>query len=103
MPRPQKSLVGFELRLVRAPGQWLSHQLYLQRAGNCCRDLILHREHVRHLAVIALGPEMIAILGVDKLRGHTNPAATPPHTAFQDCPDMERLRDLSDVLLLAAE
>lgn len=68
-----------------------------------CRDLILHPEHIRHLAVVAFRPEMISVGGVDKLRRHPNPAPGTPYAAFKDRTDAECFGDLADVLLLAPE
>ena len=39
-----------------------------QRLGDLARDLVLHLEHVGHLAVVALGPEREVGLRVDELR-----------------------------------
>ena len=49
-------------------GAGRSGKLHLQRGRDGLRDFVLHVEQVRHLAVVALRPEMIAVLGVDELR-----------------------------------
>jgi hypothetical protein len=41
----------------------------MQRGRDRLRDFVLQVEQVRHLPVIALRPKMIAVLGVDELRG----------------------------------
>ena len=46
-------------------------------------DLILNREDVRHFAVVALGPEMVSVGGLDQLRGDADAVTGAAHAAFQ--------------------
>ena len=46
-------------------------------------DLVLHRENVGEIAVVALGPDMIAGLGLDQLRGDPDAVAGFAHAAFE--------------------
>jgi hypothetical protein len=47
-------------------------------------DLVLHREDVGEIAIVALGPDMLAGFALDKLRGYADPIAgfgrLPPST-----------------------
>ena len=77
----------------------------LQPQGLCdgLGDFVLNGEDVGELAVVPLGPEVIAVLGVDQLRGHADAASRTTDAAFENRPDAERLGDPADVLFLAAE
>ena len=66
-------------------------------------DLILDGEHVRHLAVVALRPEVIAVGRAYELRRDADPVAGLAHTPFQDVLHIELGADLADVPLLAPE
>src|SRR5207248_3458129 len=63
---------------------------------NCDRlgDLVLHRENLSEVAVVALGPDMISGLGLNKLRGHPDAVAGFPEAAFENIPDTEFASDL---------
>ena len=50
---------------------------------NCCRNLVLHSEHLLDIAVVPFSPDMIACFRVDKLCGDANAATAATHAAFQ--------------------
>src|SRR5229473_1989862 len=53
--------------------------------GDCYRfgNLVLYREDIGEIAVVALGPDVVASLGFDQLGGHTDPIAGLTHAAFE--------------------
>src|SRR6185295_3745972 len=67
------------------------------------RDLILYREDVRGLAVVALGPEVKPIGDLDQLRGDSDAVTRPANTSFENMPDVEPPADLSEFDVLSAE
>ena len=85
--------------LVRAPGIEICRRLAYRplpfgvgddrRNGRSLRDFILHGENVGEITVVALGPDMIAGFGLDKLRGHPNAIAGFSKIAFQHVADAE--------------
>ncbi len=74
---PQQQLVGLEVlgAAARAAPVRLGVHRPAQPRGDGVGDLVLHREHVGHLAVVALRPELVAVGGVDELRGDAQPRA----------------------------
>ena len=66
------------------------------------RQFALDREHVGQLAIVHLRPQMFVVGGVDQL--HVDPHALPfpAHASFQDRPDVQRLSDFAQVVLLSA-
>lgn len=75
--RAQKKIVGVE---TVGPLALDALDLGPAQIGLYCRhhadgDLVLRREHVGQLAVVAFGPQMAAVLGVDQLAGDAH--ATP--------------------------
>ena len=69
-------------------------KLRLDRRHHGLRDLVLHREHIRQIAVVALGPEMTAGDDVVQLRGDADMVAVLAHRALDDIADAELLADL---------
>jgi len=49
-----------------------AHQRALQRRRDRACDLVLHREDAFQLAVVGVRPQMIAVAGVDQLRGEAD-------------------------------
>lgn len=64
------------------------------RAG----DLLLQHEHVVHLTVVALRPEVEAIACVNQLHGDAEPVARLSYAAFENCLHVELLADAPNVL-----
>ena len=55
----------------------------LQRLDDAVRDLVLQREDVGQVAVVAVRPQMRAVGGVDELRGDAHPVAGAADRALQ--------------------
>ena len=70
-----------------------------RRNGNRHRlgDLVLHREDVRDITVVALRPDMIAGLRLDQLRGNANAVARFSQTTFEDISHAEFAPDFLHV------
>ena len=65
------------------------------------RHLVLDREDVLEVAVVALGPEVAVGLGVDQLHGDADALARLAHAALDDVLHAELARDLLHVDRLA--
>ena len=103
VPALQIRFVGRQRRRVLASGRLADRQPRRQRLGDGSGDLVLHREHVGQLAIVALRPQVAAVGGVDQLRRDPDPIAGLAHAAFEHVRDAERLRDPPDVDVLALE
>src|SRR5437879_11972342 len=57
-------------------------QLDLQRRDDGARDVLLHGEHVFQLAIVRLGPQLVAVPRAYELRGDTHPIPAPPGPAL---------------------
>src|SRR5262249_54244878 len=99
----QKRRIGSDIRFLASCSRAAWGQRHSQRQGYRLGDLILNRENVRHLAIVALRPEVISVGGVDELRRHANAASRAPNAPFQDRLHRQRLGDPANVLLLAPE
>jgi hypothetical protein len=64
-------------------------------------DFILHIEELGHVLVEALGPEMVAALGVDELRTDAHPVAAALHGTFQHIAHAEFAADLPEIDMLS--
>ncbi len=69
---PQVVGIGFDVvgRGVRDRLLLLRQQLDLQLLDDCMRDLVLNRENVSQVSVVAVGPDMATVLAVDQLPRH---------------------------------
>ena len=74
-----------------------------QGGDNGPRDLVLDREDVLHVAVIALRPEMGPGLRVDQLDGYAHTVHRAPDTALHNVLDAQIAADLADVDRLVLE
>src|SRR5262249_55667465 len=63
----------------------------LQRRNDGLRDLVLQREDIVEVAVIALTPDVAVIARVDQLRRDPHTAARLAHAAFDDIFDLQPL------------
>src|ERR1700733_6407055 len=99
----QIRLVCWEARRATPWRRRLDHQLDSQRRGDRRGDFILNREDIRHLAVVALGPQIISIGSADDLRGHAQPASCSSYATLKDRSDTEDLCDLPAVRLFASK
>src|ERR1035441_2082382 len=102
---PQAVILCLQIKLVRVDVHGLRSrsQPYLQSFRDRLADFVLNSEHVGHVAVEALRPQMSAGGGVDQLRSDAQTIARAAHAAFEHMAHAERFGDLADVLLLAAE
>ena len=66
-------------------------------------DVILHRKNVFHRPVIRLGPDVIAVGGIDELDRNANSLSGHSNTALKDRGHIQRTADLGYGRLLALE
>src|SRR5438034_259606 len=78
-------------------------ELQLERGHDRLRNLVLQREDVIEVAVVALGPDVPAGRAVDQLRRDPYPATGLARAALQNVVDLELARDLRNVDVLALE
>ena len=76
-------------------------QLDLERSNDLLRQLVLHREDIRELAIKAVGPDVRAARGIDELAGNAHPVARLADAAFQHVTHAEVAADLLHVDRLA--
>ena len=96
---PQPTLVGSPG--VEAAGR-LAHRALLlglgdgrsDRGGDRLRDLVLHREDVDEVTVVALGPDVLPGFGLDQLSGDADAVAGFPQAAFEHITHTELAPDL---------
>src|SRR5678815_1959800 len=69
----------------------------LQRVHDIRRDFILDLEHIGHLAVVSLRPQIIARPNIDELGSNAKTVACLSYAAFENCSDVELFPDLTDV------
>jgi hypothetical protein len=69
----------------------------LHRGHDPFGDVILNGEDVLQLAVVLLGPDMLAGFGVDQLAGDADAVARRSDTALQDIANSELPGDLPDI------
>ena len=72
-------------------------ELRLDRGDDGLGDLVLHREHVGEVAVVALRPDVAAGGDVVELRGDAHAVAALAHAALDHIADAELLGDLLHV------
>ena len=85
LARQKKELIGFGARGAAVLDRLLlfGQQLELQRLDDRLGDLVLQREDVVEVAVVALGPDVAAGRAVDELRGDAHAVAGFAHAAFE--------------------
>jgi len=66
-------------------------KLQPQSARDSGGNVIPNGEHILHLPVVTLRPQVISILRVDQLRGHPDSISGPAHAAFKNRPYVERV------------
>ncbi len=74
-----------------------------QRPDHLRGNVVLDGEDVVELAVVGVGPQVIAGACVDELRRHPNPVILAPHAALEDIRHAEPLANAAQVLVLALE
>src|SRR3954447_23373759 len=97
--RPHQEIPGIQARRRLAMRAKILRRvnLRLDRGDDALGDLVLHREDVDELAVVALGPEMAAGRGVVELRGDSHAIVRLAYAALDDVAHAEFLGDLPDV------
>ena len=78
-------------------------QLESHRPDDRLRDLVLQGEDVVQVAVVALGPDVIAARAFDQLGGDAHALAGLAHAALEHMTDLELPRDLGHVDVFALE
>ena len=103
LPRHQVEVVGIEVGRAALLDRLLllGQQLELQRLDDRFRDLVLQREDVAQVAVVALGPDVVAGGAIDQLRGDAHAAARLAHAALEHVLHLELARHLRHVDELA--
>ena len=105
LPRHQEELVGLGAARAALPDRLFlaGQQLQLHRGDDRLRNLVLQREDVVEVAVVALRPQVAAGRAVDQLRGDAHALAGLAHAALEHVADPELPRELPDVDVLALE
>ena len=96
---PHSSLIGAPgiktcLRLAHRPLLFGVSDGRRDGDGRGLSNFVLYGENVREITVVALGPDMIAGLGLNKLSGHANTVAGFSETTFEHVADAEFAPDL---------
>ena len=104
-PAAQVQIVGLQVlgRLRGELGHLLRRERDAQRVGDLVGDLVLDLEDVRHLAVVAFGPDREAGGGVDQLGVDAQAVARPAQAALEREVGAQLLADLRRGHLLVAE
>ena len=99
----QVEIVGLDVvcRVLRQRRALLRLQDTTQGLHHIRRDLVLDIEHVLHLAVVALGPQVIAAGHLDQLRRDPQPVSRPLNAALENGPCSKLPADRSHVAGLA--
>ena len=97
--RAQDEIVGVEAvgPLAFDPLDFGPTQARLDRADDRQRDLVLQREDVVELAVVALGPDVGAGRRIDELAGDAHAIRRLAHAAFEHVAHAEFAADLLHV------
>ena len=97
--RPHHQIPGVHAVRRLAPGAKIFRgiELRLDRGDDRLGDLVLHREHVGEIAVVALRPDVAAGGDVVELRRDAHAVAALAHAALDHIADAEFLGDLLHV------
>src|SRR4029077_14578207 len=74
-------------------------ELDAERCGDGLRDLILNREHIGHLTVVALRPEVAAIGGCDQLGRDAYAVAGAADATLENRRDAQHFGDFADIFV----
>jgi len=101
--RAHVEIIGSEIvrPAIGRPADFGGLQCWLDDTSDAERDLVLKLQDVLHIAVEAVGPEMVAGRGVDELCGDAHSAAGFAHRTFEDIADTQFATDLLHVDRLA--
>src|SRR6185437_13892558 len=90
----QDTIVGFGIfGLDARPRTFGADEPDFERGHDLRRDVVLHRENIHQLAVVAFGPEMRAAPGVDELARYAHAIARFAHAAFEHVANTELRAD----------
>ena len=78
-------------------------QLDAQFIDDCLADIVLDREYIRHLAVVALRPEMVTGGDIDQLGRYPDACPGFAHASLEDVLHVEFRADLPDVQVFGAQ
>ena len=67
-----------------------------ERVGHVPRDLLLHREHIREVAVVPGGPDVCVGGGIDEIDRHPDTVAGVADRALNDVADAQSVCDLTE-------
>src|SRR5579862_3960903 len=79
----------------------LRQQLDFQLLDDRMCNLVLDREDVRQVTIVAVGPEMRSVLAIDELSSDPNPRSSLAHASLQNESDTELAADLLNLYGLA--
>ena len=79
------------------------NELTAELAGDARRDVVLNGEDVGEIAIVALGPQLRAVVRPNQLSADSNPLSHPAHAAFQDRRHAESLCNARNWHVLAFE
>ena len=77
----------------RRRGRLRAIDLLGDRGGKVCRDFILHREQFANVAIVAAGPELLAVLGDDQFGRDADLVARATHRASDQICRVDLARD----------
>ncbi len=92
----QKRVIGLRVGGLDLAGRggFFAGQLHGQCRDDVGDDLVLKSEDVAQRAVVALGPEVMVVDGVDELGVDPDLVALAPHAAFEHVADVQVLGHL---------
>src|SRR5687767_1550261 len=74
-----------------------------ERFNDRLRDVVLNREHILHLAIVSLRPELIAVGDIHQLRSDAQSIAHAANTAVENRRDAKLPPDFREILILSLE
>jgi hypothetical protein len=93
--------VLIRFQVVRRPlddgRSWIAEKPHAQFVEYGLGDFFLDRKYVVQVAVIALGPQLIAVAGVDELHRDAQTVAGLADASFEHCSNLELVADLPDI------
>ena len=95
----EEEIVGLQITGRPGPKRLLgtAGQPDLERRADGAGDLFLHLEDIGDIPVVAVGPELVAVVGIDQLGADPQAAPAPPHTPLQHRADTEPVPHLLHV------
>src|SRR5207253_498241 len=78
-------------------------QRNLQPFRNRARDLVLNLEHILHLAVVTLRPQMVSVRRIHQLRRDAQTAVSSSYASLKNCSHVQPFTDNAQVDVLSFE